>query len=297
MSFISMNHKKTALKISGLSIIGNLLLAAIKGLAGFFGNSYALIADAIESLSDVLSSFLVWIGLRYATKPADDNHPYGHGRIEPLLTFMVSGILLFSALVIAYQSIIQIRTPHELPESWTLYILGAIIIWKEIAYRVVVRKSILTKSSALRAEAWHQRSDAITSLFAFAGISIALILGKGFETADDWAALFSAVIIIYNAYKIFRPAWSELMDENIHHLLIESIRKCSLDVNGILDTEKCYIRKIGMMYHVDLHVMVDPEMSVKDSHDLAHELKDHLLLNIPNLEHVLIHVEPFENHF
>src|SRR4051812_434366 len=167
-------HEQTAIKATYFSIVGNVSLAVIKGLAGYFGNSYALIADAIESTTDIFSSLLVLFGLKYSNRPADKNHPYGHGRAEPLITFLVVGFLITSATVIAYKSILNIGTPHELPRPFTLIVLGVIIIWKEISYRIVIRRSKETNSSSLKADAWHHRSDAVTSIAAFTGISIAL---------------------------------------------------------------------------------------------------------------------------
>ena len=289
-----MSSVQTAIKATYFSIIGNISMAIIKGLAGFFGNSYALIADAIESTTDIFASFLVLFGIKYSSRPADENHPYGHGRAEPLITFLVVGFLITSATIIAYESIINIQTPHKLPKPWTLIVLGAIIIWKEYSYREVMKRSVQTNSSALKADAWHHRSDAITSVAAFIGISIALFLGNGYEAADDWAALFASGFILYNSYQIFRPALGEIMDENLHDDLIAHIRVVSLEVNGILDTEKCFIRKAGMKYHVDLHATVDATISVKEGHDIAHLLKDTLRAKIPQLGHVLIHIEPNE---
>jgi cation diffusion facilitator family transporter len=263
-------------------------------MAGYFGNSYALIADAIESVTDVFSSLLVLVGLKYAQKPADKNHPYGHGKIEPLITFIVVAFLITTATIIAYESILNIQTPHKTPASWTLIVLGAIIIWKEISYRIVLKKSSEVQSSSLKADAWHHRSDAITSVAAFIGIAIALLFGKGYETADDWAALFSSAFILYNSYLIFRPALGEIMDEHVYDSLMEEIRKISLTVNGIKGTEKCFIRKAGIKYHVDLHAIVDGNISVTEGHKLAHNLKNTLKKNLPNMGHILIHVEPTE---
>lgn len=289
-----MTNEQTAIRTTYFSIAGNIILATIKGLAGFFGNSYALIADAIESTTDIFSSFLVLLGLKYANRPPDKNHPYGHGRIEPLITFIVVGFLITSATIIAYESIQNITTPHELPKSWTLFILGAIIIWKEISFQIVLKKSIETNSSSLRADAWHHRSDAITSIAAFIGISIALIFGKGYETADDWAALFASGFILYNSYKIFRPALGEIMDEHTYDDLVQEIRTISVTVNGVLGTEKCFVRKVGLKYHIDLHAMVDSNLTVKQGHDIAHRLKDTLKHELPQLGNVLIHIEPNE---
>lgn len=274
------------------SIIGNATLALVKAVAGVTGNSYALIADAIESVTDVFSSLLVLVGIRYATKPADENHPYGHGRAEPLLTFTVVGILLGSAALIAYQSIHHIRTPHEVPESFTLFVLAGVIAIKEFSYRYVVKRGKQIKSTLLTADAWHHRSDALTSLTAFLGISIAIALGDGYENADDWAALLAAGFIVFNAYLIFRPALGELMDEHLHDDLIVNIRRIAQGVGGVVETEKCFVRKAGWVYHVDLHLVVCGDISVRAGHTIAHNLKSALIKELPELSDVLIHVEP-----
>lgn len=289
-----MTHQRTAIRTVYFSIAGNTCLALIKGMAGVLGGSYALIADAIESTTDIFASLLVLFGLKYADRPADKNHPYGHGRAEPLMTFLVVGFLITSATIIAYESISHLGTPHALPKSWTLIVLGGIIIWKEISFRIVLSKSKETNSSSLKADAWHHRSDAITSIAAFIGISIAIIGGKGYESADDWAALFASAFILYNSYLIFRPALGEIMDEHVYDDLVEEIRKVALTVDGILDTEKCFVRKAGMKYHVDLHAVVAAEITVKQGHSIAHKLKDTLLEQIPQLGQVLIHIEPHD---
>lgn len=271
-----------------------MLLAILKWFTGYFGNSYAMIADAIESTADIFSSLLVLFGLKIANKPADENHPYGHGRLEPLITFLVVAFLVISAVIIAHVSIANISTPHELPKPFTLFVLGPIIIWKEISYRLVMRKAMQTNSSSLKADAWHHRSDAVTSIAAFIGIGIALYFGEGYESADDWAALFASGFILYNSYKIFRPALGEIMDEHVYDDLVTNIRKVALTVNGVKGTEKCFIRKAGMIYHVDLHATVAATISVKTGHDIAHQLKDTLRQEIPQLGHVLIHIEPHQ---
>lgn len=286
-------HQK-AINASYYSIFGNAALAIIKGVTGFFGNSYALIADAIESTTDVFSSLLVLLGLRYSARPADENHPYGHGRVEPLVTFAVVAFLVVSATIIVIESIENIQTPHKVPKPYTLFVLGAIIIIKEIFYRFISRKSDETKSTSLKADAWHHRSDAITSLMAFIGISVALVMGKGYETADDWAALFAAGFILYNAYLIVRPALGEIMDEHLYDDLIDEIREISHKVPGVIETEKCFVRKTGMTYHVDLHVVVDGELTVKKGHEIAHDLKNILLEKIPDIADILIHIEPHD---
>jgi len=283
-----------AIKTTWSSILGNALFAIAKGITGVFGNSYALIADSIESTTDVFSSIFVLLGLKYANKPPDANHPYGHGKAEPLVTFAIVGFLVASATVIAYQSIEHIQTPHEIPEPYTLIVLAIIVVIKEFFYRVVSKKGDETKSTALKADAWHHRSDAITSLMAFIGISIALFLGKGYETADDWAALLASGFILYNAYQILRPALGEVMDEHMYDDMIDNIRKEAEKVPGVKETEKCLVRKAGMTFHVDLHVAVNAGITVKEGHNIAHRVKDRLLSEFPEIADVLIHIEPFE---
>ncbi|MFT6827013.1 MAG: cation diffusion facilitator family transporter [Roseivirga sp.] len=286
------SNRQKAIRTAIFSAFVNAILAIVKGLAGIFGNSYALIADAIESTTDVFSSLLVLFGLKYSTRPADENHPYGHGKAEPLITFIVVGLLVTSATVIAYESIQNIQTPQKTPKAYTLIVLAAIVIFKEIFYRFVSRKSDETKSSSLKADAWHHRSDAITSLLAFIGISIAVFMGKGYETADDWAALLASGFIIYNAFLIFRPALGEIMDEHLYDDVITDIRKIAEQVNGVEGTEKCFVRKTGMSFHIDLHIWVDGEISVTQGHDIAHLVKEAIQLQLPEVANVLIHVEP-----
>lgn len=296
MELVSFTHMLTnaqkAIRTTWFSMGSNALLAVIKAVTGYFGNSYAMIADAIESATDFFSSMLVWMGLKYASRPADANHPYGHGKAEPLITFLVVGFLITSAVIIAYQSIKNIKTPHEGPEPFTLIVLGAIILWKEISFRLVIRRSRETKSTVLKADAWHHRSDALTSVAAFIGITIALVMGDGYEEADDWAALLASGFILYNCYLIFRPALGEIMDEHLYDDMIDHVRTLALQVEGITGTEKCQIRKMGMRFFIDLHIEVDGEISVRHGHDIAHTLKDKLREEIPEIADVLIHVEP-----
>lgn len=288
-----MSNSNLAIRTVIFSMLGNAALAVIKFIAGIFGNSYALIADGIESVVDVFASLLVLFGLKYSARPADENHPYGHGKAEPLITFLVVVFLIVSAGTIAWQAYQHIITPHESPKPFTLLVLAGIIIWKEVSFQVVIRRSRKLKSSSLKAEAWHHRSDAITSVAAFIGITIAIFGGEKYEQADDYAALFAVLFILYNCYKIFRPALSEVMDENNYEELTEKIRQISLTVPGVKGTEKCFVRKAGMEYHVDLHALVKGDLTVTEGHHISHQLKDKLCKEIPELGNVLIHIEPF----
>ncbi len=285
-------RKENALQVVLISIIGSFLLALIKGLTGLFGNSYALIADAIESTTDIFSSFLVFLGIRYSHKPADENHPYGHGKIEPLVTFVVVFFLVLVASIIVYKSIENIQTPHQTPAPYTLIVLGIVIVVKEVFYHFIAKKGEEAHSTSLQADAWHHRSDAITSLMAFIGIAFALYMGEGYENADDWAALFASGFIFYNAFLIFRPALGEIMDEHRYDELELCIRKTAIIVKGVIATEKCFIRKTGMFYYVDLHLIVSGKISVKEGHEIAHSVKQKIQKEYSYIADILIHIEP-----
>ncbi len=280
------------IKSTILGIFGNIMLALIKGLAGFFGNSYALIADAIESTSDVFSSLIVLIGLKISSKPKDKNHPYGHGKAEPIVAIVVSLTLMGAAVIIAIQSIQQITTPHQTPAAFTLLVLIFVVAVKETLFRYVFKVGNEVQSTAVKTDAWHHRSDAITSVAAFIGISIALIFGKGFEAADDYAAFLASGIIAFNAYNLFKPAFAEIMDTAPPVHIEEDIRKTAGSVEGVLELEKCFIRKMGFDYFVDLHVNVNGDLSVREGHNIAHNVKRALLKSNLRIADVLIHIEP-----
>jgi cation diffusion facilitator family transporter len=284
--------RKEAIHTSWWSIGSNFVLALVKAFVGIAGNSFALVADAVESATDVVASVIVWLGIRYSTRPADENHPYGHGRAEGLITFIVSAFLIVSGTTIAVQGVQNLFKPQPTPEPYTLAVLAAIILGKELLYRYVHAKGVRLHSTSLQADAWHHRSDAITSVVAFVGVATALWMGPGWEKADDIAAIAAAGVIYYNAYRIFRPALREIMDENSHEALIAALRHVATTVPGIAGTEKCHIRKLGMVYMVDLHAQVDGNLSVTDGHRLAHALKDAIRNAHPEVAEVLVHIEP-----
>lgn len=291
MSEVISNNRRARRTIL-LSLIGNALLMVVKLITGILGNSFAVIADAFESAGDVFSSFIIFLGLRISAKPADDDHPYGHGKVEPVISFLVVIFLIGSAAFIAFQAISNLQSPQKMPKPYTLIVLGAIIIYKELFYHYVSKKSRQTGSTSLKADAWHHRSDAITSLAAFVGIGLALLLGEGYEKLDDWAALVASVIIVINAYVVFRPALGELLDEQKYDELIHEVRKVSEKVDGVIDTEKCFIRKFGMRYVVDIHVRVSADLTVVEGHTIGHAVQDAVQDSFPEVEHVFTHVEP-----
>ena len=270
----------------------NLALAVIKATAGVLGNSYALIADAVESTLDVVSSMIVWTGLRISAMPPDANHPYGHGKAEPLAAVAVSLALFGAAIGIAIESVREIRTPHHAPAAFTLVVLVLVIITKETLFRYVFKVGDVTSSTAVKSDAWHHRSDAITSVAAFIGITVALIGGAGYESADDWAALFASWIIGFNAFNLLRPALAELTDAAPDPKLEEQVRAVAGGVEGVLGTHKCYVRKMGFDYYVDLDVIVTGTMTVSAAHAVAHNVQDAIRQANPLFSQVFIHVEP-----
>lgn len=286
---------KEGIKTTLIGIVFSAFLALIKALGGIFGNSYALIADAIESGADVFTSTMLWFGLRWASKPPDEKHPYGHGKAEALISLGISIALSIAAFIIARDSIIHIIEPHKTPAPFTLIILAVVIGIKELLYRFVRNKGKDIDSQAVKADAWHHRSDAITSLAAFIGISIALIGGKGYEVADDCAALFAAAIIVFNAYKIARPAMGELLDEALEPDFYKKIKTVSQKIKGVENIEKYHIRKMGPAFHVDLHLWVDSKLTVEEGHAISHQVKDRLMEEIPQIIDVFIHIEPDTN--
>ena len=289
---ISQSKAKKGIRSTLIGIFTNLILALIKGITGAVGNSYALIADAIESLSDVITSIVVYSGLRIAAKPPDDNHPYGHGKAEPMTAAVVSIALFIAAAVIIIQSINEIITPHKAPATFTLYVLAGVIFIKEGLFRFVFKVGENIESGAVKSDAWHHRSDAITSAAVFVGISIALVGGDGYESADDWSALIASFIIIFNAYRLFQPAVKELMDSSPSPEIENKIRTNALLVDGVIALDKCRIRKMGFDYYVDLDIIVDGEISVRTGHKIAHRVKDQLTKSIPEIANVLVHVDP-----
>lgn len=284
---------------SRFTLIGlgvNALLAVVKLVTGIVGHSYALVADAIESMADCFSSVVVWSGLRIAAKPADENHPYGHGKAEPLAAATVSLGLMAAAGVIVAQSIHEIVTPHHAPAWFTLVVLVLVILVKELLYRFVWSAGNQFGSTAMKTDAWHHRSDALTSAAAFAGISIALIGGPGYEAADDWAALAASAVIAWNAWKLLRPAVAELVDTAPPPDVLERARNAAARVTGVTGLEKSYVRKMGFDYYLDLHVLVHGELTVRAGHEIAHQVKDAVRQDNPRIVEVLVHIEPHDAH-
>src|SRR5882724_8987159 len=289
---MAMSRLKRGLRATFLGMVVNTFLAAGKLAAGILGHSHALIADAVESLADIFSSIIVWRGVVVAAEPADEDHPYGHGKAEPIAAATVATMLLVAAGWIVVQSFHEIANPHIAPAPFTLVVLVGVILIKESLFRFVLREAISVESSAVQTDAWHHRTDAITSLAAGIGISVALVGGKGYESADDVAAIVAAGIIAWNGWRLLRPALNELMDRVPSRELRDRIRHIAESVKGVDRVEKCLVRKMGYQFYADMHVEVNPQMTVQQSHEIAHEVKDKIREQIPRVRDVLVHIEP-----
>jgi cation diffusion facilitator family transporter len=270
----------------------NVVLSGAKLAAGIIGHSHALIADAVESFADVFSSLIVWRGLIVAAAPPDEDHPYGHGKAEPIASAIVAAMLLGAALWIAITAFGEIMAPHRSPAPFTLIVLLVVVAVKESLFRFVSREGRAVDSSAVKSDAWHHRSDAITSVAAGIGISVSLIGGKGFEAADDVAAIAAAGVIAWNGWHLLRPALNELMDTAPGPEVIGQISRIAAATPGVDRVEKCFVRKVGYQYFVDMHVEVDPRMTVLRSHEIAHDVKDQIRAAVPAVSDVLVHIEP-----
>ncbi len=283
---------RRGIKSSLVSIGANFILAGCKLVAGFVGHSFALVADGIESLSDVLSSAAVYLGLRFAIKPPDKTHPYGHGKAEPAAAVIVGLALGVAAIFIAAEAISQIRTPHPLPRPYTLWVLLIVVVTKILLSRFVGAVAHNIHSTAVQGDAWHHLTDAITSAFAFIGISIALLTGN--SNADAWAALSASPVILFNAWRQLQSPIAELLDTAPPPDVERQVRAVAAAVPGVIGLEKCFVRKVGFQYYVDLHVVVSGDLTVRSGHAISHQVEDRVLANVDRVGHVLVHIEPEE---
>jgi len=282
-----------SLKATFLGMAVNIVLSAAKFVAGVLGHSHALIADAVESGADLLSSIIVWRALVVAAEPADREHPYGHGKAEPLAAATIATLLLVAAAGIIFKSLQDLAAPRLAPQPFTLLVLIAVVVVKETLFRFVARAANSAQSIVVFADAWHHRSDAVTSLAAAIGITCALLGGPAFSFADDAAAIVAGLIIAWNGWKLLKPAYNELMDAAPGVALVTQIKSAASQVAGVKRIEKCIVRKAGFEYFVDMHVEVDPELTVRQAHQIAHLVKDSVRASMPSVHDVLVHIEPY----
>jgi cation diffusion facilitator family transporter len=283
---------KRSLRVTFIGLLMNTVLAAGKLAAGLAGHSHALVADAVESMADLFSSMIVWRGLVVAAEPEDEDHPYGHGKAEPIASALVATMLVFAAVWIGFQAVTGLLNPHEGPAPFTLAVLIIVILTKELLFRYTRTAGAEMENTAVSTDAWHHRSDAITSFAAGIGITISLLGGEKYARADDVAALVAAGIIAWNGVTLVRPALNELMDASPEDDVTMRIRASACEIEGVQNIEKCIVRKMGYVYFVDMHVEVDPRMTVENAHNIAHAVKDRVRKNFPRVRDVLVHIEP-----
>lgn len=281
-----------ALELTSVSVGINLALAALKVAVGVVGHSYALVADGIESSADALTSAIVWVGFRQALRPPDDDHPFGHGKAESLAGLAVSLALIAAALLIAVHGVEAVIHPGPTPQWYTLAVLAFVIPLKAWMARRVHAEGSKLDSNSLKSDAWHHASDAITSVAAFIGISIAIAGGPKFAAADGCAALVAAVVIAINGFHLVAPAFNEVMDGAPPKDVEKTVRALAGKVDGVVEIEKCRIRKSGLELYVDIHVIVDGSIPVRDGHAIAHAVKDALVAADLHIADVDVHIEP-----
>jgi cation diffusion facilitator family transporter len=270
----------------------NAVLALIKIAGGVLGRAYALVADGVESLSDIAVSILIWASFKWAARPPDHNHPYGHGKAEAVAGMFTALVVLGAGVGIGWQAVREIRNPQSVPHWWTLLILAGVVSVKVAFSRRLNQVGRDTESTALGAEAWHHLSDAISSAAAFIGISIAVAGGPRYAAADGWAALVASVVIGFNGIKVFQPALNEVMDIAVPAKMENDVRALAAGVPGVASLDKCRVRKSGLSYLVDIQIRVAGNLSVREGHGIAHAVKDRLLASRLRVSDVTVHVEP-----
>jgi cation diffusion facilitator family transporter len=283
---------QTGARLALIGLLVNVAFAIIKIVGGVFGHAYVLIADGIESALDVAGSIVIWGGLRFAARPPDETHPYGHGKAEPLTAILVAGIVLIAAIALAAQSAYTMFSPHPKPASFTLLILLMVVVVKETLFRYVIRFGRSAESIAIEADAWRHRADVFSSIAAFIGISIALVGGEKWRGADNWAAIFVCLVIATVGIRLLRPALYDILDTAPRGEIVDRVREAASSVKGVVRIDKSLVRKMGLSFYVDLHVEVDGDIPVREGHHIAHEVKRAIQKSDPRIADVLVHIEP-----
>lgn len=278
-----------------LGLVVNTALAVVKGIAGVAGHSYALVADAIESLSDVFGSLVVWGALSIASRDADDRFPFGYGKAESLAAVVVGLMLGGAAVAIAIAAVREILTPHHAPAPYTLVVLVVVVLVKETLFRRIARAGEASASTALAADAWHHRSDAITSVAAFVGISVALLGGPGWEQADDWGALVASAVILTTAFRTLRPAVLELMDQAPEDEVRATVGTAVQSVAEARGFHRLRLRRTAGAYFIAVDVQADPALTLHEAHVVSGRVKAAIRAALPATSAIIVHMEPDED--
>lgn len=276
-----------------IGLIANVILGIVKLVSGIVGGSFALIADAVNSIGDSLSSVVVVFALIVAQRPADREHPYGHTRAEAIAASNVALLIILSALFVGWEAVKRISVQHDVPPIWTLWIAGANVLIKEGLYRYKVRVGRRTGSGAVTANAWDHRSDALCSFAVLIGLGIVRWAGPNYSWADEVSALVVVCLILWSGSRLFRHSASELMDVQADDELVQQVQAAAEDIKGVQNVETLWVRKSGLEYFADIHLEVDAHLTVDEGHRIGHLVKDRLLDQFPNLRDVLVHLEPY----
>jgi cation diffusion facilitator family transporter len=293
------NGTHPGIRAAQIGLLVNALLAVTKLAAGVFGHTYALVADAVESAADIVASLVVWGGIAVAARPADDDHPYGHGKAESLAAGLVAGMLILAAAGIAFEAVREIRTPHRVPAPWTLGVLVGVLVVKWALARRVHAAGTEASSVAMQADAGHHLSDAITSGAAFVGILVAVVGTRvrahpAWASADDWAALVASGVIAVNGVRLLVPALHDLMDRMPGPDVVGAVEVAARGEPGVLDVEKLHVRRHGAALYVDIHVHADAATPLDAAHVISGRVKGAIRRAVPAVHGVLVHMEPYE---
>lgn len=288
------DRTRRSARLAQMGLLTNAVLVVVKIVTGIVGRSYALVADGVESSLDIFSSLIVWRGISVASRSADESYHFGYGKAESVAAAAVALMLMGAAAGIAVAAVREIRTPHTVPAPFTLAVLVVVVLVKEGMFRYVLREGESLGSNVVQADAWHHRSDAITSAAAFIGISVALIGGQAWAAADDWAALFASAIIAINGVRLLRPALADLMDRAPPPELLDRIADEAAAEPGVLRIEKVIARRAGVGHYVTVHVQADPSMPLHDAHVLGGRVRARIVQSVPSVLDALIHMEPLE---
>jgi cation diffusion facilitator family transporter len=285
----------SARRVTAVGLVANLALGLIKLVAGIIGHSFALLSDGVHSICDSFNSVIVLASLYVAQRPADRQHPYGHTRAEAVGSLSLAWIIAFTAVLIGWEAVSRFLEPHHIPEAWTLWVAIANTIVKEALYRVNRHVGQRVGSQAVVTNAWDHRIDAFCSLAVVAGIGAVGWGGERFAWADAAAALVVVAIILWSAYELLLTSASELLDQQADDNVVDEIRAAARQVPGVRGVEKLLVRRSGMELFADMHVEVDPNLSVDRGHKIGHDVKSRLLDEFTALRDVLVHLEPETN--
>jgi len=282
-----------AMKATLVGLVVNLILGIVKLVAGLLGGSFALISDAVNSLGDTLSSIVTLAALWYAQLPADEEHPYGHTRVEAVAGAYVAVLIVITALYIGGEAIARIGNEILVPPVWTLWIAGANILIKESLYWYNRAIGFRTGSIAIAASAWDHRSDALCSLAVLVGLGLVRWAGPAFSWADSAAALVVVGAILWSGGRLLFQSTGELLDPQADASFVDQIRRVAASVSGVRAVETLWVRKTGIEYLVDIHIQVDASMTVEAGHRIGHQVKYDLVNNFDRVKDVLVHLEPY----